>query len=70
MSESIKKPETVTQELVAQMKFLREHLRQAEQAVIERRGALFMLQQYIAQVYGLNDGDQITETGEILRLSS
>ncbi len=61
------KPEKISDELLAQMKFIHHHLQEAEQALIERRGAKVLFERYLVGAYNLQDGDGINEAGEIVR---
>jgi len=61
-------PEKITDELVALMKFINVKLAEAEQAVIERRGAKFIFHQYLASAYNLVDDDRVTSEGLIIRV--
>lgn len=61
-------PEKIADELVAQMKFINVKLAEAEQALMERRGAKFIFHQYLTSAYNLVDGDQVTPEGLIIRV--
>lgn len=61
-------PEKIADELVAQMKFINVKLAEAEQALMERRGAKFIFHQYLASAYNLVDGDHVTPEGLIIRV--